>query len=269
MAWSADDRLTTVSGYGGTTTLSTYDNDSYAAVRPYIPGEEIPQQPGINDTKGAVWSPDGRFVTSMVFAWATTDTGTKFLRWYLFVLGAEGAYQKVISLSPESEERSAHQVAEMSTPAWSLDGKQVYYATRTEDGATPTLFAVELQTRDILAVAALEPGSYEAVKMSPTGGQILLVSQSIEHHEDPHIGEDWQVPGDGALYTIQPDGQNLRRIWDGYAHASWSPDGQNIAVWTPLLEEDTWLWLIDPTGTVRMPLIKRDEDGDAVAAGPP
>ncbi len=154
----------------------------------------------------------------------------------------------------------------MSTPAWSLDGKRVYFATPlngedTPDGV-PTLFAVELATGEIQTIAELEPGSYEAVKMSPTGEQLLLVSRSIEDYE---VDGGWlKRPGDGALYTFQLEGQNLRRIWDGYAHASWSPDGQNIAVWTPLLPDETWLWLTDPTGSVRTPLIKRNVEGDAV-----
>lgn len=76
-------------------------------------------------------------------------------------------------------------------------------------------------------------------------------------------------PADGALYTIQPDSQNLRRIWDGYAHASWSPDGRNIAVWTPLLPDDTGVWLIEPTGAIRTPLIKRNDDGGPIAGSPP
>ena len=266
MAWSADDRLAAVSGYGGATTLSTHE-EIYAVVRPFIPGEEIPQPLRvISAAKGPAWSPDGRFVASMVFAWTTHDTEAKFLRWYLFVLGAEGVYQKVFPLSAESEDRSAHAFVEMSTPAWSLDGKRVYFATPlngedTPDGV-PTLFAVELATGEIQAIAESEPGSYEAVKMSPTGEQLLLVSRSIEDYE---VDGGWlKRPGDGALYTFQLEGQNLRRIWDGYAHASWAPDGQYIAVWTPLLPDETWLWLTDPTGSVRTPLIKRNVEGDAV-----
>ncbi len=78
MAWSADDRLAAVSGYGGATTLSTYE-EIYAAVRPFIPGEEVPQPLRvISAAKGPAWSPDGRFVASMVFAWTTHDTDAKF-----------------------------------------------------------------------------------------------------------------------------------------------------------------------------------------------
>ena len=65
-------------------------------------------------------------------------------------------------------------------------------------------------------------------------------------------------PVDSALYAIGTDGQEQRRIWQGYAYASWSPDGQDTAVWTPRLPDDTWLWITDPTGAVRTPLIKPD-----------
>ena len=272
MAWSSDDRLAAVGG--GVTTLSAYYGGAYASVRPFFPGGEVPQpRRAAGLMRGPVWSPNGELVASMVYGRITTDTGIASQRWYLFLLGANGAYQQVIPITSEYDEDYDYQ---MSSPAWSLDGKRIYYVTHgtvtrgTAEGipeGPPILHALDLETGETQAIATLEHGLYWAVRMSPTGEQILLVSQSVNvRHGDKY---ELQRPENGALYTIQPDGQNLRRIWDGYAHASWSPDGQAIAVWTPLLPDDTWLWLIDSTGANRTPLMKQDGRGNEVAGSPP
>ena len=271
MAWSSYDRLATIS-LSGTTTLSGRGGN-YASVPPLL----FPNRPvsrdrlfAIRDAKGPAWSPNGDFVATLVLDGGESQTRPGPWQWFLFLLRSDGAYQKVIPLSPpEFKDHAYDQISEMSAPTWSQDGKRVYYAKRLPDENVPILYAVELESRETQVIATLEPepGSYEAVKLSPTGEQLLLVSRSVNHHYGE--GGNYSEPADGALYTIQSDGQNLRRIWQGYSHASWSPDGQSIAVWTPLLPDDTWLWLIDPAGAVRTPLIKRNEDGDPIAASPP
>ncbi len=270
MAWSSYDRLATISRWG-TTTLSTY-NGNYASVPPLIfPNRPFPRTDRyvtyIHGAKGPAWSPNGDFVVTVVLDGGESQTRSGPWQWFLFLLRSDGAHQKVIPISPEfKSDYYHHQISEMSAPTWSQDGKRVYYATRSPDENVPSLYAAEWETGDIQTIAALEPGPYETVKMSPTGEQLLLVSRSVKEYAN---GRSHKEPAEGALYTIQPDGQNLRGIWQGYAHASWSPDGQNIAVWTPLLPDDTWLWLIDPAGTTRDPLIKQDDDGDPIAGSTP
>ncbi len=261
IVWSPKGDRVAMVGRDGSLTLTTADTLPYAYVRPLISGEGPPsiQNPHRSERPSSV-------ARRHVRRQRRTDqnTGhprtpdTERLQWFLFILGRDGTYQKVIHLTPKVE---LSLTSEMSVPAWSSDGQRLYFAARIDQESNATLYYVVPDGGKIKSIVELEGGHYEAVKMSPTGERVLLVSQL----ERPDFYQP--EPVDSALYAIGTDGQEQRQIWQGYANASWSPDGQDTAVPTPRLPDDTWIWITDPTGAVRTPLIKPDADGDAIAAG--
>ncbi|HZF30247.1 MAG TPA: hypothetical protein VE907_14100 [Gammaproteobacteria bacterium] len=99
-------------------------------------------------------------------------------------------------------------------PDWSPDGKQVVY--RLASAERNGLFIVDVATR---AVRTLVDGKAHVnfPKWSPKGDRIAFTAD---------------IDGDYELYTLKPDGTDLKRVTrapGNDAHNAWSPDGEWIA----------------------------------------
>ncbi|MEO7142209.1 MAG: hypothetical protein ABI165_01760 [Bryobacteraceae bacterium] len=96
-------------------------------------------------------------------------------------------------------------------PSFSPDGKRIVYRTMGPDGNG--LNIMNLEDRSVTSLTS-EYDNFPA--WSPHGGLIAFVRQ---------------VNGDFEVFTVRPDGKDLRRLTHSKgndAHLAWSPDGKKI-----------------------------------------
>lgn len=106
------------------------------------------------------------------------------------------------------------------------------------DDVTTYLFVVDIDSRDVTRLddafgqGAREPFVGLQPRWSPAGEEIAFVSNRTDRPDDSNVMD---------LYTIAPDGENLRRVTDGEVRArslEYSPSGDRLAFvnWDP----DNW-----------------------------
>ena len=98
-------------------------------------------------------------------------------------------------------------------PDWSPDGLHLVYR---QAGAVRALDILDLDT-GASRVLLSGPAHYNFPTWSPTGGVIAFTAD---------------IDGDYEIYSIRPDGSDLKRLTrspGNDAHSAWSPDGQWIA----------------------------------------
>jgi TolB protein len=98
-------------------------------------------------------------------------------------------------------------------PSWSPDGKKIVY--RASSDSIKGLFIVDINTRKVKPLTINSQDNFPA--WSPNGNVIAFTSKR---------------DGDYEIYSIKPDGTDLRRLTNSPgndAHCTWSPDGQWIA----------------------------------------
>ena len=144
-------------------------------------------------SQASVWSPDGTHIAYIDNV--TTDRAQR----EILVIDADGSNKRQITANDDQE----------TSLSWSPDGRQIAftYVRGTRQG----LAAVDVAsgTSTPLHEAAAE---ISGVSWSPDGKQIAFDLSS-------------------AIYTIQPDGTQLRRLTDdrGNIAPRWSPDGTLIS----------------------------------------
>ena len=147
-----------------------------------------------------------------------------------------GRYQyeiAVVSLGGGEPQRLTQDFRLDHYPVWSPDGERIAYISNTETKASgPTshsfnaqLFSMAADGSDVLLIT---PPELRGVTLappvwSPDGERLAFLVNE---------GEYWQFrPYRKTLYTVRIDGTDLTRIAeDAVSVASWSPDGQRLAV---------------------------------------
>lgn len=91
-------------------------------------------------------------------------------------------------------------------------------------GAYDRLYTVAADGSDLIPIADIVIAPYPPV-WSPDGRHIAFVV------EEGHPDGDWRryPPERWAIYVVESDGSNLRRLSDAISPPSWSPDGRRIA----------------------------------------
>jgi Tol biopolymer transport system component len=91
--------------------------------------------------------------------------------------------------------------------------------------------------RQLTQLTELSDMSYDPV-WSPTEYLIAFVSSS---------------PGNDEIYTIRPDGTELKRLthntWEWDKHPSWSPDGRQIVFWSNRETQRKQIWVMNADGS--------------------
>jgi Tol biopolymer transport system component len=96
-------------------------------------------------------------------------------------------------------------------PSMSPDGKRFVYRTFGPDG--DGLRVMDIETKKVTSIA----GGYDNFPLWSPRGDLIMFSR--------------QDQGDYEIYTIKPDGTNLKRLTHSRgndAHMAWSPDGSHI-----------------------------------------
>lgn len=149
------------------------------------------------------------------------STPTRVRNWDLFTI--EVASGEILQLTDTREvERQ---------PRWSPDGGQILFTSGTVMSNIDVwvMNADGSDRRRLTEHAERDQGA----AWSPDGRQIAFVSQR---------------EGDVAIYLMDTDGGNKRRLVEGREPA-WSPDGQRIAFTSSAFEGNDEIYLIDADGT--------------------
>ena len=169
------------------------------------------------------WAPDGQ---RLVF-----NSRRDGSDWDLYVIGVDGSGEVQITNHPAGE----------SEPAWSPDGSRIVFDThRTGDAEIHT---IQPDGSDLQRLT-FRPGSDGQPQWSPDGTQIVFMGQQ---------SQGWDI------YVMSADGTNQRNVTNDpqTAEPTWSPDGSKIvmaASWPPGFFSETYITLMNPDGSGRMPI---------------
>lgn len=171
------------------------------------------------------WSSDGKRI-----AFASNRHGA----YNIHVMNADGSDETTLT-----NERKGSKFSCM-TPTWSPDGERIAYVR--QEGSNSTLISVQTDgdRERILAESAWDPA------WSPAGDKIVFTSL--------FDNKDWK------LYTVEPDGGNLKMILDmtnkvGFVYPAWSPDGKQLAL-TAQVDKGYELHVCQADGSNLKPLTK-------------
>ena len=157
----------------------------------------------------ASYSPDGRRI---VFGHMPFDGINELSE--LYVMHADGSHRRRLTFNTRPEYDAA----------WSPDGERLVFARRPgtapegEDLGPPDLWTLNVRTGEERQITNTPETEDDRPQWSPDGGRIVFNS-------------DVHDPGNFDIYTIRPNGRDLRRITTGAAFdamPSYSPDGKRI-----------------------------------------
>ncbi len=198
--------------------------------------------------EGHPWSPDGRQIVFTRAIFAGSDATPSNVGLWIMNADGSGAHQVTLA-GARACQKSCAGGAQDDNAGWSPDGKRLVFR-RWIYGSPDRfeIFTVATNGTDLRRVTAVNMNA-EDPAWSPDGN--LIVFQSPP---DPEQGSAQ------ALYTIHPDGTGLAPLTphlssmpDGSQatnHASWSPDGKQIAfAHAPSSTPDADLFVVNRDGT--------------------
>jgi Tol biopolymer transport system component len=160
---------------------------------------------------GPQWSPDGE---QLIFGVGTFNAFFNGFRGLFLKPGdrTEGGAQLAIVNADGSGFRELTSGANNNAfPSMAPDGRRIVYRTFGPDGEG--LRVMDLATRQVTALGS----GYDNFPLWSPRGDLIMFSRLAD--------------GDYEIYTIKPDGSDVRRLTRNRgndAHMAWSPDGSHI-----------------------------------------
>ena len=180
---------------------------------------------------GITWSPNGRYIA---FAAKSKNKNT------LYTLDVKRR---------RLQKRFNFDLDGLFEPAWSPDGKRIAFAG-LKDGWSD-IYLVDLDT-DALHRITHDPYDETNLTWSPDGEWIAMSSDHPTESLDFGGQKDFEF-GQHDIFTIRPDGSEVRRVVQSEAKESypqWGPDGKTIA------------YISDRSGVANIYLTEIDGDGE-------
>lgn len=171
----------------------------------------------------------------------------------------------------------------LGTPAWSPDGKRLSFLRYIKQDYTEfmgddypiqgepgvALYEIDLEGAGLRKIVEICPNPIcdGAVDWSPDGSEVLISYFRHSGNSSDCTDIDGLVGRlKGHVSVTRISGDGYRQVGEG-ASAVWSPGGSRIAIYNPWSED--MLYTADPDGTNVNVLVRREEDGDFVAASRP
>lgn len=248
-AWSPDGTmLAYYSLETGMLIADAWGRELHRYFLPSAPGELSPQDAYM--PLDVEWSPDGN---NLVVVARNPDGDW----WRIIVMSVDGADWVNVM-----EVRNKDSSVGLSAPDWSPDGERIYFAHYIEaNGYGQTaIYEVRPDGAGLRQLGSLPGQTFIGdVKVSPDGNTLLLISR-LHDQQGRHF---LMRPGPGGLYLMGTDGSgDLRQVREGDLWASWSPDGERIAVHDPLYHANLdALYTLHADGSPGQVLVRRDADG--------
>ncbi len=253
---------------------------SVSGVPTLVPGplSDFPQ----GDHRGPIWSPSGEMLafSGSLYHWRPQAHS-------IYVINSDGTgLSAVFSASgvietKDSGRNSLLYAADLiiGTPAWSPDSKKLALMRYIEDdygelmgeeysiAGEPglALYEVGVDGTDFREIVKLGPrfACDGAVAWSPNEPSILVSYFQPNRPQSRFCGDINHDSDQGHVHVVDVTSGNAQRIGEG-AHAVWSPDGSRVAVFNPF--SDDVIYTANPDGSDIQALVKRNEDGELVAA---
>ncbi len=176
----------------------------------------------------ARWSPDGE---TIVFA--VPDI------WNLYTVHPDGT-----GLTQVTDFRS-------NNADWSPDGNRLVFQSDhdNEPENTPDIYIIDITGENLVEIQDVPPIIDYSPRWSPDGSLILFISA---------------LPGSLQVFTMQPDGTQLKQITGGAENVTvgnWSPDGSRI-VYVSGKGNTTELYIVDADGQSNLVQLTDDDFTD-------
>ncbi|MGW6276401.1 TolB family protein [Kribbella sp. NPDC055071] len=165
------------------------------------------------------WSPDGKHIAFTRASGPVVDDTIENVG--IFVMNVDGSHIRQVT------QKVRPSLAEDSDPQWSPNGRAIVFQRRNVRTALPAdgiaLFVVDLSTHRERRITPWELRAGDTPDWSPDGRQILF-----------HSNVDGPTNVSANLYTVRPDGKDLRQLTFAsggavqYLGSSYSPDGRMI-----------------------------------------
>jgi Tol biopolymer transport system component len=192
------------------------------------------------------WQADGRKIAFMSDRVTATNPEADF---EIFVMNADGSHQTQITFNALDDEE----------PAWSPDGRRIVFVRDFDpirgqvDDDLLTMNADGTNQRNLTNTLGVQDSS---PNWSPDGGRIAFVSDR---------------DGDLEVYTMRPDGSNVRQLTFNDApefRPNWSPDSRTIT-FTSRRDGDAEVYVMDADGTHQTNVTADPAGDDGVSAWSP
>ena len=202
-----------------------------------------------------VWSNDG---AKVAFSWLSHQG-----RYAITVADTDGS-SKTILESPIISESGPNQREPrvgLSAVTWSPNDQIVYYVLKQNAASPAVLYSTNLSTMESKFIADLGEQWVEYIQLYPNGGILLYVATKLNGDKFSFQHSIHLVGADGTpLNELFTDPRELSAN-PGEIQASWSPDGERIAVVHDGYSSSP-LFTIAPDGSDVRALITRDIDGN-------
>ncbi|HEX9415433.1 MAG TPA: hypothetical protein VF895_01860 [Gaiellaceae bacterium] len=175
--------------------------------------ERAPRGTDASGNSQPAWSPSGK---EIAYVGSGTSTVEDEHALEIYVMGSDGRNKRRLTFNDVPD----------WAPSWSPDGNEIVFSRAFRWGRGP---------HPAVAVYAMRANGTEQWKLareSPNRGAIFLTNPAWSP-DGKTIAYQRSVlteqGGESAIYVMDPDGGNRRRIAGDAADPSWSPDGSRIA----------------------------------------